>query len=150
MQKQQLGKIQNEAARIVTRFSKRVSLDDLQKESGWETLAYRRYKHRISLFYKMFHCLVPPYLISLIPSLVSENSNYNLRNSQNLQTMVCRTNIYKNSFLPTTISEWNAFPIEIRNLETLRAFNTLLDRKTQPNRLFLFGGKKSSCYTLGM
>ena len=55
----------------------------------------------------------------------------------------CRTNIYKKSFLPTTISEWNAFPIDIRNLETLRAFNNLLDaEKLQPNRLFFFWGKK--------
>ena len=71
-QKQQLDKIQNEAARIVTRCSKLVSLDDLQKESDWEIIAYRRYKHRIILFYKMFHGLVPPYLISLIPSLLAK------------------------------------------------------------------------------
>ena len=32
-QKQQLDKIQNEAVRIVTRCSKLVSLDDVQKES---------------------------------------------------------------------------------------------------------------------
>ena len=80
-QEQQLDKIQNEAVQTVTRFSKLVSLDDLQKESSWETLAYCRYKHRITLFYKMFHGLVPPYLISLIPSLVSKGSNDNLRNS---------------------------------------------------------------------
>ena len=57
--------------------------------------------------------------------------------------MVCRTNIYKKSFLPTTISEWNAFPIDIRSLETLRAFNSLLDRENpQPNRLFFWGERK--------
>ena len=55
----------------------------------------------------------------------------------------CRTNIYKKSFLPTTVSEWNAFPIDIRNLETLRASNNLLDReKLQPNRLFFFWGER--------
>ena len=97
-QKQQLDKIQNDAARIVTRCSKLVSLDDLQKESGWETLANHRYKHRITLFYKMFHGLVPPYLISLIPSLNSESLNYNLRNSQNLQNMVCRTIFTRSRF----------------------------------------------------
>ena len=55
------------------------------------------------------------------------------------------------SFLPTTISEWNAFPIDIRNLKTLRASNNLLDReKPQPNRLFFFWGKeKFKLYTLG-
>ena len=53
----------------------------------------------------------------------------------------CRTNIYKKSFLPTTKSEWNAFPIDIRNLETLRASNNLLDReKPPPNSLFFLGG----------
>ena len=41
----------------------------------------------------------------------------------------CRTNIYKKSFLPTTISEWNAFPIDIRNLEILRASDNLFDRE---------------------
>ena len=81
-QKQQLDLIQNEAVRIVTRCSKLVSLDDLQKKSSWKTLAYRRHKHRITLFCKMFHGLVHPYLISLIPSLVSGSSNDNLRNSQ--------------------------------------------------------------------
>ena len=55
----------------------------------------------------------------------------------------CRTNIYKKSFSLTTISEWNAFPIDIRNLETLRASNNLLDReKTQPNRLSFLGERK--------
>ena len=48
-QKQQLDKIQNEAVRIVTRCSKLISLDDLQKESSWETLAYRRYKQFVLL-----------------------------------------------------------------------------------------------------
>ena len=45
----------------------------------------------------------------------------------------CRINIYK-KFLPTTISEWNAFPTDIRNLETFRAFNNLLDRE-KPNQI---------------
>ena len=63
----------------------------------------------------------------------------------------CRTNIYKKSFLPTTLSEWNACPIDIRNLEPLRASINPLDReKPQPYRLFFFGRKKSSCYTQEM
>ena len=60
-QRQQLDKILNEAVRIVTRCSRLVSLDDLQKDSNWGTHAYRRYKHRITLFYKMIQGLVPPY-----------------------------------------------------------------------------------------
>ena len=36
-QKDQIEKVQNEAARIVTGRSKLVSLTDINKESGWET-----------------------------------------------------------------------------------------------------------------
>ena len=64
----------------------------------------------------------------------------------------CRTNIYKKSFLPTTISEWNAFSVDIRNLETLRASNNLLSRqrKTTTKQTLPFWGKeKFILYTLG-
>ena len=37
-QKDELDKIQNEAARIVTGCTKLVSMVDLNKESGWESL----------------------------------------------------------------------------------------------------------------
>ena len=50
---EQLDKIQNECARISSGSTKLVSLDDLYKEISWESLSDRRYKHRLSLFYKM-------------------------------------------------------------------------------------------------
>ena len=73
------------------------------------------------------------------------NPRYRLRHRHRVSSQIPNN---KKSFLPTTISEWNAFPIDIQNLETLRASNNLLDReKPQPNRLFFFGRQKSSCYT---
>ena len=49
-QKNDLEKIQNEAARIATGCSKLVSLCDLKKECGWETLSERRRKHKLIFF----------------------------------------------------------------------------------------------------
>ena len=49
----ELEKIQIEAARIVTGFSKLVSIDALYTETGWETLESRRNKHKLTMFYKM-------------------------------------------------------------------------------------------------
>ena len=49
----ELEKIQIEAARIVTGATKLVSIDSLYSETGWETLASRRKKHKLQLFYKM-------------------------------------------------------------------------------------------------
>ena len=63
-----LDKIQNEAPRITTGRSRFVSIADLKKECGWETLADRRFKHQIILFYKLQNGLVPNYLCDLVSS----------------------------------------------------------------------------------
>ena len=47
----ELEKIQNEAARIVTGATKLVSINSLLLETGWETLASRRKKHKLTLFF---------------------------------------------------------------------------------------------------
>ena len=48
----ELEKIQNEAARIVTGATKLVSLQSLYIDTGWESLAARREKHKLILYYK--------------------------------------------------------------------------------------------------
>ena len=51
----ELEKIQNEAARIVTGATKLASLHSLYADTGWESLASRREKHKLILYYKMQH-----------------------------------------------------------------------------------------------
>ena len=53
--KDDLDKIQNEAARIVSGCSKLVSLSDLREECGWELLSERRRK--LIFFFKSFKAL---------------------------------------------------------------------------------------------
>ena len=48
----ELDKIQNEAARIVTGANKLASIDSLHTERDWETLGSRRKKHKLTMFYK--------------------------------------------------------------------------------------------------
>ena len=60
----ELDKIQNEAARITPGTAKLVSLDNLYKEFGWQTLHRRRQDHKITLLYMMFNQLTPVYLSS--------------------------------------------------------------------------------------
>ena len=67
-EKQDLDKIQNEAARIVTGTTILVSIQSLYQEVGWESLQDRRLKHKLNLFFKMQHDLTPPYLSSLVPN----------------------------------------------------------------------------------
>ena len=62
-EKNELNKIQNEAARIAVGATKLVSLNALYNEIGWESLEKRRLDHKLTLFYKMLNNLTPQYLL---------------------------------------------------------------------------------------
>ena len=68
----------------------------------------------------MVNGLAPDYLSSLVPA--TNRPVYNLRNTQNFQSIACRTNLYKNSYLPATTNEWNNLSQNIRNAESLSCF----------------------------
>ena len=61
-EKNDLEKIQLEAARIATGATKLVSIENLYDETGWEKLETRRKNHKLTLFYKMFNNISPTYL----------------------------------------------------------------------------------------
>ena len=141
--KDQLDKVQNVAARNVTGCTKLVSIFDLYREAGWETLSQRRRKHTLILLYKMIYRLAPNFLNNLIPPTVGSSSTYNLRRSNNLRTIACRTSLYSNSFFPSVINDWNDLRDEIRNAESLSSFDYRLNLdKPIPNKLFIFGDRK--------
>ena len=134
-EKQELDKIQKEAARIATGATRLVSIRALCKEIGWDSLEKRRSNHKLTLFYKMTHNLAPLYLSSLVPQSVSNISRYNLRNSNNLQTLDARTSSYYNSFLPSTVRAWNNVNDEVKQSDSLNTFKGFLtkDKLLVPN-----------------
>ena len=117
--------------------------------TGWGTLDTRRKKQKLTLFYKMAHNLNPHYLTSLTSSIVTETSSYNLRNSNDIRTVLPRTSQYFSSFLPPTIREWNNLPEEQRNPPTIASFKHQLN---QPNsfvpKYYYFRERQTQYYTL--
>ena len=111
------------SARIATGTTKLVSIASLYSEIGWNSLDTRRKRQKLVLFYKMVNHLTPLYLSSLIPPTVNETSRYNLRNANNISTINARTNQYFNSFLPSTIRDWNSLSEEHRNPRLLHLSN---------------------------
>ena len=69
-EKDELEKVQIEAARISTGATKRISINNLYKEICWDKLQKRRDDHKLTLFYKIYNNLTPNYLSSLIPQQV--------------------------------------------------------------------------------
>ena len=143
-EKNELDKIQNEAARITTGTTKLVSLDNLYKEVGWQTLHRRRQDHKITLFYKMFNQLIPVYLSPLIPQQVNAISHHKLRNSNDIHTIRSNTSLYHNSFLPSTLRQWNSLPVEVRQLNTLSSFKTFLKKDLQSVPTYYYCGSRKA------
>ena len=76
----------------------------------------------------MFSHLTPLYLSSLIPPSVSDMSRYNLRNSDQLQTIDSQTNLYYNSFLPSTVRAWDSLPAEVKQSQTTHSFKYYINK----------------------
>ena len=103
----------------------------------------RRKMQKLVLFYKMVNHLTPLYLSSLIPPTVNETSRYNLRNANNISTINARTNQYFNSFLPSTIRDWNSRSEEHRNSTSVASFkHTLNETNISVPKYFYVGDRR--------
>ncbi len=80
------------------------------------------------MMYKMQNQIGPTYLSALLPTTVGDATTYNLRNNDNTQTINCRTTLYYNSFLPSSIRAWNTQSPEIRTASSLSTFVYLLNK----------------------
>ena len=55
------------------------------------------------------------------------NHHYNTRSFEDVETFYCRTDVFKYSYFPHTISEWNKLDMQIRRSESFLSFkNSLL------------------------
>ena len=142
-EKEELEKIQTEAARNATGATKLISLNTLFSEIQWESLQDRRHNHQLTLFYKMHNHLAPEYLSSLVPQPVGAASCYNLRNGNNLQTITSRTNLYYQSFLPSAIRGWNNLPIEIKQSDSVNSFKNHLIKKQPVPKYYYVGNRRA-------
>ena len=121
-----------------------VSVNELYREVGWESLDARRRKHKLILFYKMVHGLTPTYLSSLVPDSVGSGSRYNLRNASDLQQIPCRTTSYFNSFLPSVIREWNTLPDTAKHSESILSFKRYLHSNLKPPPKYYYAGNRKA------
>ena len=123
----ELEKIQIEACRIISGTTKLVSTENLYKETCFEPLKQRREKHKLVLFYKMKNNIAPTYLTSLVPDNVGDTTTYNLRNANDSRGIPCHTQLYANSFLPSSVQSWNQLTSVQRNCPTLNSFKNQLN-----------------------
>ena len=119
-----IERIQYNAALAITGAIRGTSQIKLYKELGLESLRFRRWFRRLCTFFKIKIHGKPKYLLNKIPS---SQTHYNTWNTDQIETYYCRRDIFKNSFFPYTIIEWNKLDIDIRKSKSYATFrNTLL------------------------
>ena len=116
---EKLESIQYSACLAITGAIRGTSSEKLYQELGLESLKSRRWFRKLCHFYKILNEKSPSYLFNLIPNLnrVCETTHRN-----NIPTIHTKHNYFKNSFCPSTISEWNNFDCKIGNSGILSIF----------------------------
>ena len=89
-------------ALAITGAIKGPSREKLYLELGLEYLYQRRWAGRLCLLYKVFSTGQPSYIYDLLPSMRRSHRLVNLFN-----TVSCKSEYFKNSFIPNVINEWN-------------------------------------------
>jgi hypothetical protein len=69
----------------------------------------------------------PRYLAEFIPISVATRHTHNSRQINNNVNINCRTSLYSEYFLPSTIRAWNDLPLTTRNSEPLNSFKSLVN-----------------------
>ena len=126
--------VQFDAARVCTGALWNTSKSKLLEELGWETLFERRKYQKAIMLFKVLHDKVPAYVCNILLQKVSQVTNYSLRNANKMRPLHAKTNLYKNSFYPSAVSEWNALPTNITNQEDLSSFKIALAQIKFPQK----------------
>ena len=87
----------------ITGTKRGTSSEKLYQELALESLKSERWFKKLC-FYKILNEKSLSYLFDLIPNL---NRVYEIRYSNNIPAIYVKRDYFKNSFFPSTISEWN-------------------------------------------
>ena len=112
-----LQKLQNRAARVITKLPFDTSSNLLLDSLKWEKLSLRRKKQKALIMYKTIHDLAPEYLQRLFSQ---RDAEYNLRNLEGKLTLPKpNTNYLKRSFCYSGACLWNNLPQYLRNADSI-------------------------------
>ena len=111
-------------------------------ESGFCTLKERRKRHKLIQFHKMINNTCPDYLSDLVPSLVSATYPYHRRQPYGRTIPSFRTELYRNSFSPSSTLPWNSLPANIQESSSLREFMRCLTNNNTKVSSYYYSGKR--------
>ena len=119
--------VQRKVVRFVTGDYRYTSSVTAMAESlSWETLQHRRQQAKAIMMFCIVHAMVaiPAFPPLQLLGAATRGHQYKYR------TPYCRTNTYKDSFLPSNIRLWNQLPEKLTNVEFLDVFKAWISVAT--------------------
>ena len=132
-----LESIQYNACLAITGAMRDTSKGKLFQELGLKSLHLCRWYRKLGVFYKIYKNKSPQYLFNLIPE---KSHAYATRNIDNIPCFKMSHNLFKNSFFPSTIIEWNNLDSTLRNSKNFVDFknNILKFIGPSPSNVFRY------------
>ena len=93
--------------------------------------------------YKALNNMVPEYISDIIPPFVRDQTSYPLRNRNDLTVPINRTEIFRESCIPSSTSLWNSLDNNFKEIPSFEGF------KKQLKDIYLNATKVPSYYTYG-
>ena len=113
-----LEQVQRKAARFVhSAYTEWIPgcVTKMVQDLSWDSLDHRQYIARLLMIFKIHHQLLEFSGTTDIPQL----NNARTRGSHSFKQTVGATSIFRDSFFPCTISDWNHLPSVVTNCTTI-------------------------------
>ena len=130
--------VQYSATLANTSAVKGTSRDRIYRELGLESLAERRWSHKIFFFHIIITGLLPVYLHSCIGYCGEGFYQTRSINQKNLRQFSTRIKIFESSFFPYCIKEWNNLSEELRKIKSTVQFKTKILSFIRPKENSIF------------
>ena len=116
--------VQRRAARFVcNNYKSKSSVTEMLKELKWQPLKDRRRDQRLVFFHKIIYDLVAVPADNLLEVNKRPQRNHN---SKSIKLATSNTDIYKYSFIPRTIRDWNSLPDSVVTCTKSEQFKSVL------------------------
>ena len=125
--------IQYNAALAITGTIRGASREKLYQELGLKSFKDKRWLRRLCYLHKILSTKLPTYLYELIRQIINSH-----RNPGCYRALNCRTDLFRNSFLPFSTNEWNKLDPDIRNLDSHVKFRKRLLHFIRPSEKSIF------------
>ena len=133
-----LEKLQYKACLAITGAIQGTSRQKNYDELGLHTLIERRWRSKLTFFYKIVNGLLPGYLYLYLK--FPSQDNYPLRSASTtkIYPIPSRSKAFRKTFFPYFINELNKLKPEVRNAEQIGVFKKMINTEKKENSFSLF------------